>query len=211
MRTPDAVKPLHWLLCVLFIGALAWSGLAPYDRATWWMEVAPALIAFPVLVLTRRRFPLTDLLYVLILLHAVVLMAGGAWTYARVPLGFAVEQLFGLTRNPYDKLGHFMQGLVPALVAREVLLRRGFLARGRMLAFVCLCIVMAISAWYELLEWAAAVGMGQGADDFLGTQGDPWDTQSDMLMAMVGGVSALACFTRWQDRQIARLAAVTTP
>lgn len=199
------LRPLHWLLCAVFAGALAWSAHAPYDRATWWMEVAPALIALPVLAATRRRFPLTDLLYVLVTLHAVVLMAGGAYTYARVPLGFEVQHWFGLARNPYDKLGHFMQGLVPALAAREILLRRGYLRRGPMLGFVCLCIVMAISAWYELIEWAAAVSLGQGADEFLGTQGDPWDTQSDMLMAMLGGVFALLFLARRQDRQIDRL------
>jgi putative membrane protein len=199
------VKPLHWLLCAVFLGVLVWSVQAPYDRATWWMEAAPALIAFPLLVLTRRRFPLTDLLYVLILLHAVVLMVGAAYTYARVPLGFAVQDGLGLARNPYDKLGHFMQGLVPALVAREVLLGRRTLKRGPMLGFLCLCIVMAISAWYELLEWAAAVTMGQGADEFLGTQGDPWDTQSDMFMAMLGGLFSLTVLSRWQDRQLARL------
>lgn len=196
------LRPLHWLLCAVFAGVLAWSAHAPYDRATWWMEVAPALLALPVLAATRRRFPLTDLLYVLVTLHAVVLMAGGAYTYARVPLGFEVQHWFGLARNPYDKLGHFMQGLVPALVAREILLRRGYLRRGPMLGFVCLCIVMAISAWYELIEWAAAVSLGQGADEFLGTQGDPWDTQSDMLMAMLGGVFALLFLARRQDRQI---------
>jgi len=196
------LRPLHWLLCAVFAGVLAWSAHAPYDRATWWMEVAPALLALPVLAATRRRFPLTDLLYVLVTLHAVVLMAGGAYTYARVPLGFEVQHWFGLARNPYDKLGHFMQGLVPALVAREILLRRGYLRRGPMLGFVCLCIVMAISAWYELIEWAAAVSLGQGADEFLGTQGDPWDTQSDMLMTMLGGVFALLFLARRQDRQI---------
>jgi putative membrane protein len=199
------VKPLYWLLCAVFLGVLVWSAQAPYDRATWWMEAAPALIAFPLLVLTRRRFPLTDLLYVLILLHAVVLMVGAAYTYARVPLGFAVQDGLGLARNPYDKLGHFMQGLVPALVAREVLLGRRTLKRGPMLGFLCLCIVMAISAWYELVEWAAAVTMGQGADEFLGTQGDPWDTQSDMFMAMLGGLFSLTVLARWQDRQLARL------
>jgi putative membrane protein len=198
-------RPLHLLLSAVFFTVLVWSGHAPYDRATWWMEVAPALIAFPLLLVTRRRFPLTDLLYVLILLHAVVLMVGGAYSYARVPAGFAVQEWLALARNPYDKLGHFMQGFVPALVAREILLRRGYLRRGAMLAFVCLCIVMAISAWYELIEWAAAVSLGQGADEFLGSQGDPWDTQSDMFMAMLGGVAALSLLAGWQDRQIARL------
>lgn len=167
------------------------------------MEVAPALVALPVVVATYPRFRFTDLLYVLMLLHAVVLMVGGAYTYARVPLGFALEHAFGLARNPYDRIGHWMQGAVPALVAREILLRRGFLRRGRMLAFVSLCIAMAISAWYELIEWGAALALGQGADEFLGTQGDPWDTQEDMAMAMVGACCALLFIAPWQDRQIA--------
>lgn len=199
------VKPLHSLLCAALFLALAWSGIAPHDRATWWLEVAPVLIAFPVLAWTYRRFPFTDLIYVLILLHAVVLMVGGAYTYARVPLGFELQHWLHLQRNPYDKIGHFMQGFVPALVAREILVRGEYIAGRRMLAFVCLCIVMAISAWYELIEWGAAVAMGQGADAFLGTQGDPWDTQSDMLAAMIGASFALMLFTHWQDRQIATL------
>src|SRR5574343_287855 len=173
------------------LAALIISGIAPYDRATWWMEVAPVLIALPILVATRRRFPLTDLLAVLIALHALVLMLGGAYTYARVPLGFWLQDIFAVDRNPYDKIGHFMQGFVPALVAREILLR-GAYVRGRgMTAFLCICIAMAISACYELVEWAAAVMMGQGADEFLGTQGDVWDTQSDMFMALIGSTTAM--------------------
>lgn len=199
------LKPLHWLLCVALFIALAWSGIAPYDRATWWLEVAPVLIGFPVLALTYRWFQLTDLTYVLLLLHAVVLIVGGAYTYARVPLGFDLQHWLHLQRNPYDKIGHFLQGFVPALLAREILLRGRHVVGRRMLAFVCLCIVMAISAWYELIEWGAAVAMGQGADEFLGTQGDPWDTQSDMLAAMIGATCALLFFTRWQDRQVAKL------
>jgi len=200
-----ALKPLHRLLLGATLAVLIWSGIAPYDRATWWMEVAPALIALPVLVLTYRRFPLTDLVYILIALHAVVLMVGGAYTYARVPFGFDLQGWLHLQRNPYDRIGHFMQGFVPALVAREILLRGDYVTGRRMLAFLCICVVMAISAWYELVEWGAAVALGQGADEFLGTQGDPWDTQSDMLMAFVGGVAAVGLLGRWQDRQIARL------
>ena len=196
---------LHPSLAAIAIAALIWSGIAPYDRATWVMEVAPVLIALPLLVLTYRRHRLTDLLYVLILLHAVVLMVGGAYTYARVPLGFDLQHWLGLSRNPYDKIGHFMQGFVPALVAREILLRGRHIAAGRMLAFVVICIVMAISAWYELIEWGAAVAMGQGADEFLGTQGDPWDTQSDMFTAFIGGLCALLFFSRLHDRQLASL------
>jgi len=195
----------HPLLAVFAIAVLIWSGIAPYDRATWILEVAPVLIALPLLVATYWRHRLTDLLYVLILLHAIVLMVGGAYTYARVPLGFDLQHWFGLSRNPYDKIGHFMQGFVPALVAREVLLRGRHMAVGRMLAFVVICIVMAISAWYELIEWGAAVAMGQGADEFLGTQGDQWDTQSDMFTAFIGGLCALLFLSRLHDRQLASL------
>jgi putative membrane protein len=192
---------------IVLVGLLALTGARPYDRATWLMEVLPVIIALPVLGATHRRFPLTTLVYACIFAHAVVLMAGGAYTYARVPLGFAMQDLLGLDRNPYDKIGHFMQGFVPALVAREVLLRGSFVRGRRMLAFVVVCIVLAISATYELVEWGAAVALGQGAEDFLGTQGDPWDTQSDMLLALIGATVALVFFSRLHDRQLARLPA----
>lgn len=187
------------------LAALIISGIAPYDRATWWMEVAPVLIALPILIATRRRFPLTDLLAVLIALHALVLILGGAYTYARVPFGFWLQDVLGTSRNPYDKIGHFMQGFVPALVAREILLRGAYVRGQRMAAFLCICVAMMISACYELIEWGAAVAMGQGADEFLGTQGDPWDTQSDMLMALIGSSTAMGFFAGWHDRQLARL------
>jgi putative membrane protein len=184
------------------------SGRHPYDRATWYMEVAPIFIALPLLWFTYARFPLTTLVYVCIFLHAVVLMVGGAYTYARVPLGFQLQEYFELGRNPYDKIGHFMQGFVPALVAREVLLR-GQYVRGRgMLAFVVICIVLAISATYEFVEWGAALSLGQGADEFLGTQGDPWDTQSDMFCALIGSLVALIAFSRVHDRQLRKYAHV---
>lgn len=201
---PTARYPLLLLAPVLV--ALAWSGVSPYDRLTWLMEVMPVLIAVPLLAATFRRHRLTDLLYTLIALHALVLILGGAYTYARVPLGAWVAETFELARNPYDKLGHFMQGLVPALVAREILLR-GAYVRGRgMLGLVVVCVALAISACYELIEWAAALVMGQGADEFLGTQGDPWDTQSDMFMALLGALSALLALAGWQDRQLRRFA-----
>jgi len=187
------------------IALLMVSGWRPYDRATWLMEVAPVMVALPLLWATYRRFPLTTLLYLCIFVHAVVLMLGGAYTYARVPLGFQLQEIFDLSRNPYDKIGHFMQGFVPALVAREILIRGGYVKGRRMLAFLVLCVVMAISATYELIEWAAALALGQGADEFLGTQGDPWDTQSDMLMALIGGSAALL-LSRVHDRQIDELA-----
>jgi putative membrane protein len=187
---------------VALMALLVLSGVHPYDPTTWVLEVFPVFIALPVLWSTYRRFPLTTLLYVCIFVHALVLMAGGAFTYARVPLGFYIADLLNITRNPYDKIGHFFQGFVPALVAREILIRGQFVRGKKMLAFVVICIVLAISATYELVEWAAAVALGQGADEFLGTQGDPWDTQSDMFFALIGGVTALLLFSRFHDRQL---------
>ena len=210
--------------------ALVVSGLKPYDRVTWMMEVAPVIIALPILIATRSKFPLTTLLYVLICLHALVLILGGTYTYARVPLGAWVQQAFDLSRNPYDKLGHFMQGFVPAMLAREILIRKyvapwalravppsgSELSFGRpggeahalgrrMVAFFCICIALAISAVYELVEWWAALALGQGAEEFLGTQGDPWDTQSDMFCAGLGAVFALLTLSAVHDRQLAAL------
>jgi putative membrane protein len=185
--------------------AVVVSGLAPYDRATWLMEVAPVLIAAPILVATRRRFPLTPLVYGLLALHAVILCVGGHWTYARVPAGFWVQDALGLGRNPYDRLGHLAQGFVPALVARELLLGTSPLRPGRWLATLVTAVALAISALYELVEWSAALLLGQGADAFLGTQGDPWDTQWDMFMALVGAILAQLLLARVQDRQLARL------
>jgi putative membrane protein len=195
------------LLGALVFLMLAGSGIAPYDRITWLMEIAPVLIAAPILFATYRRFPLTPLLYILIGIHALVLIAGGAYTYARVPLGFWLQHLLELSRNPYDKIGHFMQGVVPALLALEILLRGGYVAGRRMAAFLAGCVALAVSASYELIEWWAALALGQGADDFLGTQGDPWDTQSDMFMALVGATLALLTLDRLHDRQMAELRA----
>jgi len=194
-----------WLvagLAMLVLLALVLSGWHPYDRATWMLEVAPVFIAAPILVATYRRFPLTTLLYVLICLHALVLILGGAYTYARVPLGFWMEEAFGLSRNPYDKIGHFMQGCVPVLIAREILLRGRYLTSRGMTAFLSVCVALAVSACYELVEWWAALALGQDADAFLATQGDPFDTQSDMFFALLGACLALLLFSRIQDRQI---------
>lgn len=196
-------------LPVLLLGlvgvALVASGVAPFDRATWWMEVAPVIILAPLLVASHRRFPLTRLLQVLIAAHALVLIVGGAWTYARVPFGFWLQDVMGLERNPYDRIGHFMQGFVPAVAAREILLRRA-VVRGRgWLFFIVSCICLAISAVYELVEWGAAVALGQGAEAFLGTQGDPWDTQSDMAMALIGALAGQILLGGWHDRQLARI------
>ena len=153
--------------------ALIASAIAPYDRATWLLEVAPVLIAAPVLLLSHRSFPLTRLLYVVIAIHALILILGGTYTYAKVPPGFWVQEWFDLSRNPYDKLGHFIQGVTPALLAREILLRRRFVVPGKMLGFLAVCVALAFSAFYELIEWWVALLAGQGAVDFLGTQGDP--------------------------------------
>lgn len=185
--------------------ALLWSGIGPFDRTTWWLEIAPILIGFPVMWLTRHRFRLTTLVYVLIAIHAVILMVGGHWSYARVPAGFWVQDWFALSRNPYDKLGHLAQGFVPAMVAREIFLRQGVVNGRRWAAFLITCFVLALSATYELIEWWAALALGQGADEFLGTQGDMWDTQSDMFMAFIGATVALALLSRWHDRQLGTL------
>ena len=196
----------------MLIGVLlAWgaglviSGIGPFDRTTWWLEVFPVLIAAPVLVATRRRFPLTPLALSLIVLHGAILMYGGAYSYARVPLGFEMQEWLGLTRNPYDKIGHFAQGFVPAIVAREVLIRRFALAPGALTTFLVISICLGFSALYELIEWWAALALGQGADEFLGTQGYQWDTQSDMFLALIGAVTALLFLSRLHDRQIAAL------
>jgi len=189
----------------LLLAALAVSGWAPYDRGTWLLEVAPVMIVLPILWATRRQFPLTPLLYVCIIAHALVLIGGGTYTYARVPLGFGLQDLLGFSRNPYDRIGHFFQGFVPALAAREILLRGTFVRGRRMLAFLVVCVALAISAFYELIEWWAALALGQGADAFLGTQGDPWDTQWDMFMALIGAVVAQLSLSRVQDRQLSQL------
>jgi putative membrane protein len=190
---------------LVIVALLAVSGIGPYDRTTWVLEIFPVVVALPLLWATYHRFPLTTLLYCCIFVHALVLMLGGAYSYARVPLGFQIAELMDLSRNPYDKIGHFFQGFVPALVAREILVRGEFVRGGKMLAFIVICIVLAISAAYELIEWAAALALGQGADEFLGTQGDPWDTQSDMFCALIGSITALCLFSRMQERQIERL------
>jgi putative membrane protein len=196
-------RPLAAVSLVIIAGLVV-SGIRPYDRTTWILEVFPVVVALPLLWATRERFPLTTLLYTLIALHAVVLMVGGAYSYARVPLGFSMQEAFGLSRNPYDRIGHFMQGFVPAILSREILVRGGYVQGRRMLAFICICIPLAFSAFYELVEWWAALSLGQGADEFLGTQGDPWDTQSDMFMALLGAASALLVLSRVHDRQMER-------
>lgn len=200
MRTPH--YPLALLAATIVL--LAVSAYEPYDRATWWMEVAPVVVAIPILLATYRRFPLTRLVYTLIFIHACILILGGHYTYARVPVGFWVQDLFGFSRNHYDRLGHLAQGFIPALIAREVLLRRTPLVRGGWLFFIVCCICLAISAGYEFVEWWAALVGGAGATEFLGTQGDVWDTQWDMLMALTGAIAAQVLLSRLHDRQLER-------
>ena len=183
---------------------LIYTGLSAGEKITWLMEVTPVIIVVPLLLATAKRYPLTPLLYTLIFFHAIILMVGGMYTYAKVPIGFDVQDWLGLSRNPYDKLGHFFHGLVPALVAREILLRGKIVRGNKMLAFLVCCVALAISATYELIEWWAALAMGQGADDFLGTQGDPWDTQSDMFCALLGALTSVILLARIHCRQLNR-------
>ncbi|MGD8578672.1 MAG: DUF2238 domain-containing protein [Lysobacterales bacterium] len=192
-----------WL--AVFVLVLAWSAWNPHDYPTWWLEVAPALIALAVLGATRKLFPLTPLAYWLILLHSVILMIGGHYTYAEVPMGDWVMGWSGGTRNNYDKIGHLAQGFIPALVIREVLIRNRVLARKGWLALFVISLCLAISALYELIEWWVALLSGEAADAFLGTQGYVWDTQSDMFWALSGAVLSLVLLSGWHDRQIARL------
>jgi putative membrane protein len=194
------IKPLIWVLT--FASVLVWSAIAPADRLTWWMEVIPAMLGFVILFFTRKSFPLTPLLYTLILIHAVILMVGGHYTYAEVPLGDWLRDVSGGVRNNYDKLGHLAQGFIPAMIAREVLIRKDVVSSNAWLKFVIVCIVLAFSAFYELIEWWAALLSAEAADAFLGTQGYIWDTQSDMLWALSGAILALLTFSRLHDRQL---------
>jgi len=197
------VEPLLLLGCVAV--AMVVSAVAPHDRLTWWLEVAPIFIAAPVLFATARSFPLTSLVYRLVAVHALILIVGGHYTYAEVPLGFWMQHAFDLSRNHYDRIGHFAQGFVPAILAREILLRRSPLVAGKWLFFIVCSICLAISACYEFIEWWSAVLGGNAADAFLGTQGDVWDTQWDMLFALLGSIVAQVTLARMHDRQLARL------
>ena len=184
-----------------------WSGIAPRDRFTWLLEIAPVLIGAPILVVLRKRFRLTRLVYTLLWIHAIILMVGGKYTYAEVPFGFWLQEAFGFSRNHYDRIGHFAQGFIPAMLAREVLIRRSPLAGSRWLPFLVVCFCLAFSALYELIEFWTALATGEAAEAFLGTQGDVWDTQWDMQMALIGAGTALASLSRAHDRQLARISA----
>jgi len=200
------VKTTIWVL--VFFSVLVWSSIGPADRFTWWLEVIPAIVGFLILLTTRKRFPLTGLLYTLILFHAVILMVGGHYTYADVPVGEWLRELTDGSRNNYDKLGHLAQGFVPAMIAREIMIRNKVVNGRAWLIYLILSIVLAFSAFYELIEWWAALFSAEAADAFLGTQGYVWDTQSDMLWALCGAVLALLTLSRWHDRQLNSLGGI---
>lgn len=195
---------LWWLTASVVIAACV-SGIAPYDRITWLLEMTPLPVVLVALWSTRHLFPLTPIAYLGITIQCLGLVAGAAYTFPRVPLGEWLVDLLELSRNPYDRIGHFVQGLVPALVVREILIRRQLIQGDRLLPFVVVCVVMTFSATYEIVEWFAAITLGKDADDFLGMQGDPWDAQADMLCAFAGALFMLCCLPRTHDRQIAAL------
>jgi len=199
-RTSRSLEPL--VLLALTGLALIGSGVRPFDRATWWMEVAPIVIGAPILIATFARFRLSPLLYRLLFLHALILIVGAHYSYARVPVGFWVQEWLELSRNHYDRLGHLAQGFIPAILAREILIRLSSLRRGRWLFFLVVCVCLAFSAFYELIEWWAALIGGAASESFLGTQGDVWDTQWDMFLALCGALSALLLLARAHDRSM---------
>ncbi len=200
----SGLEPL--LLLAIAAGALLLSGVRPYDRTTWLLEVGPVLMGAPILIASYRRFPLTPLLYRLLLLHALILILGGHYSYERVPLGFWLQDLLDLSRNHYDRLGHIAQGFIPAILAREILLRRSPLQRGKWLFFLVVCVCLAFSAFYELLEWWTAALMGEEADAFLATQGDIWDSQWDMFLALLGAIASQLLLSRAHDHELGALA-----
>ena len=200
-----------YLLLGLTALALILSGVGPTDRLTWFLEVFPVLLGAPLLIATYAPFPMTALLYRLLFIHGLILILGGHYTYAQVPLGFWLQDLFEFARNPYDRIGHFAQGFVPAILAREILLRRSPLIAGKWLFFLVVSVCLAFSAFYELIEWWTAVIGGGAAEDFLGTQGDVWDTQWDMFLALLGAITAQLLLARRHDREMAALAARGRP
>ena len=192
-----------FLLAIVVI-VLIWSGIEPHDRFTWVLEVFPVIIGVPIVIYVYPRFRFTPLVYSLMAIHAIILMVGGRYTYAEVPFGFRLQEWFGFARNHYDRIGHFAQGFVPALVAREILIRRSPLRGTRWLPFLVICFCLAFSALYELIEFWTALATGEQAEAFLGTQGDPWDTQWDMMLALIGAITALMLLSRWHDSQLRR-------
>lgn len=199
----------YYALLLAILGAVSvWSAIQPHDRFTWYLEVFPVMIALPILLFTYKRFPFSRLAYALILVHAIVLLIGGHYTYAEMPLFNWLRDANGWDRNYYDRLGHVAQGFIPAIVAREILLRTSPLRPGKWLFFLVLCIALAISALYEMLEWWVAVASGSDAVAFLATQGDVWDTQWDMFLALLGALAALLLLSGWHDRSMRRLGVV---
>jgi putative membrane protein len=205
MANPRQPRPCLLLLALSFLAVFVWSGWQPRDRFTWVLEIWWTAVGFGLLLGTGRRFPLTTLLYTLLWIHAVVLLVGGHYTYEHVPLFDWIRDRFHLKRNNYDRLGHLMQGFVPAILAREILWRRSPLAGSRWLPFLCGSIALAFSAFFELIEWQAAVAFGSGADAYLATQGDPWDTQWDMCCALIGAIVALTLLSKFHERQLRAL------
>lgn len=196
---------LHYFWIGIFLAVLIWSGIAPKDQFTWFLEVLPAIIGAIILLVTKKSFPLTTLLYVFILMHCAVLMVGGHYTYAEVPLFDHIKELMGSERNNYDKVGHFFQGFVPALIARELLIRKQVVNGKAWLNLFIISICLAFSAFYELIEWWVALLSDQAAEAFLGTQGYIWDTQSDMLYALIGAIICIVSLSKWHDKQLNQL------
>lgn len=195
----------HLALLVSFLAILVWSGIRPFDHFIWFLEVAPAIIGAVVLIALYPRVRLTMLVYCLIWIHALVLMLGGHWTYAEMPLFSWLRDEYGLARNYYDRVGHVAQGFVPALIAREILIRNAVVQGGRWLFFIVTCICLAVSAFYEFIEWWVALASGSAADEFLATQGDVWDTQWDMFLALCGAIASQLLLAGWHRRQLEAL------
>lgn len=193
---------MQWIWIAIFTSVLTWSGINPHDNFTWFLEVVPALVGFVVLAITRKSFPLTPLLYMLILIHSIILMVGGHYTYAEVPLFDWIRDALNQSRNNYDKLGHFAQGFVPVMIAREIFIRKKIINGKVWLGFLSICFALAFSAFYELIEWWVALASGEDAEAFLGTQGYIWDTQSDMAVALIGAIIAILALSRWHDNLI---------
>ena len=211
MKAGGEDRKFHAVLWIILALSLTWSGWQPTDRFTWFLEVLPIFVISGILLFIYRRFYFSRLVCCLMLAHAIILTVGGHYTYANVPLFNWIRDSFHLARNHYDRVGHFMQGFVPAMISREVLLRRGVLKRGAWLGLILVCICLSFSALYELFEWQAAVWTGTKADAFLGSQGDIWDTQWDMALALVGAIASVLLLSRWHDKSMDRLTRAHSP
>ncbi len=196
------ISKIHRMFLAIFFIVFVWSAIYPKDSFTWFLEVLPAVIGITVIIFTYKKFRFTTFVYGLIVIHAIILLIGGHYTYAEMPLFNWIKDTFHLSRNYYDRLGHFAQGFIPAFISREILIRKSYLKKGKMLLFIVICICLAISAAYELIEWLVAEATGSAADAFLGTQGDVWDTQWDMFLALIGSMSAVFMFSKIHDKCI---------